>query len=66
MDFPRGPVVKNLPANAGDTSFILGMRRFHMPQGNWAHMPVALKPTHPRACAPQQEKHHNEKPTQHN
>ena len=62
MDFPRGPVVKNLPANAGDTSFILGMRRFRMPQGNWARTPQALKPTHPRACALQQEKHHNEKP----
>ena len=28
----------------------------------WAHMPQLLKPTCPRAHAPQQKKHHNEKP----
>ena len=27
-DFPCGPVVKNLPANAGDKGSILGLRRF--------------------------------------
>ena len=32
--FPGGPEVKNLPANAGDTSSILGLGRFHRPQGN--------------------------------
>ena len=33
-DFLGGPVVKNLPANAGDTSSIPGLGRFHMLQGN--------------------------------
>ena len=32
--FPDGPVVKNLPANAGDTGSISGPGRFHVPQGN--------------------------------
>ena len=32
-DFPGGPVVKNLPANAEDTSSTPGLGRFHMPQG---------------------------------
>ena len=27
---PGGPVVKNLPANAGDTGSIPGLGRFHM------------------------------------
>ena len=35
-DFPGGPVVKNLPANAGDTGLIPGPGRSHMPQGNEA------------------------------
>ena len=29
-DFPGGTVDKNLPANARDTGFIPGPRRFHM------------------------------------
>ena len=33
-DFPGGPVVKNLPANAGDTGWIPGPGRFHMPQSS--------------------------------
>ena len=33
-DFPGGPVVKNLPANAGDEDSIPGPRRFHTPRGN--------------------------------
>ena len=32
--FPGGPVVKNLPANAGDTSLILDQGKFHMLWGN--------------------------------
>ena len=32
--FPGGPVVKNLPCNAGDTGSIPGLGRSHMPQGN--------------------------------
>ena len=33
-DFPGGPVVKNLPANAGVMGSIPGLRRSHTPQGN--------------------------------
>jgi len=33
-DFPGGPVVKNLPASAGDTGSIPGLVTFHMLQGN--------------------------------
>ena len=34
-DFPGGPVVKNLPANAGDVGqFLVGELRPHMPGGN--------------------------------
>ena len=76
--FPGGPVVKNPPANAGDMGSIPGSGRSHVMQGNWARVPQVLslcsgahksqllKPTHPRAHAPQQEKsaHHDErKPT---
>ena len=34
MDFPGGPVVKNLPANAGDMGSIPGPGKSHMPRGN--------------------------------
>ena len=33
-DFPRGAVVKNPPANAGDTGSIPGPGRCHMLQSN--------------------------------
>ena len=36
-DFPGGPVVKNLPSDAGDMGWIPGQGtkiRFHMPWGN--------------------------------
>ena len=32
--FPGGAVVKNPPANAGDTSSSPGLGRFHMPWSN--------------------------------
>ena len=32
--FPGGPVVKNLPREAGDIGSISGLERSHMPQGN--------------------------------
>ena len=54
-DLPGGLVFKNPPANAGDTGPIPGLRRFHMPRGNWAHVPQLLS-LHSRACALQQEK----------
>ena len=63
MDFPGGPVVKNLPANAGDTGSISGQGGSHMPWSNQACAPQLLSPCAlttgaitPRACAPQQEK----------
>ena len=34
VDFPGGPVIKNLPDNAGDMGSIPGLGRFHMPQSN--------------------------------
>ena len=33
-DFPGGSVVKNLPANAGDTGSFLGQGRSHISQGS--------------------------------
>ena len=33
-DFPGGPLVKNPPANAGDTDSLVGELRYHMPKGN--------------------------------
>ena len=33
-DFPGGTLVKNLPANAGDTSSSPGPGRSHMPRSN--------------------------------
>ena len=33
-DLPGGPVVKNPPANAGDTGMAPGPGRSHMPQSN--------------------------------
>ena len=33
-DFPGGEMVKNLPANAGDTDSIPGPGRSHMPRSN--------------------------------
>ena len=33
-DFPGGAVVKNLPANAGDTGSRPGLGRSHMPWSN--------------------------------
>ena len=34
QDFPGGLVVKNPPANAGDTGSIPGLGRFHLLQSN--------------------------------
>ena len=54
-DFPGGPMVKNLPVNAGDTVLILGLGRSHILWGNKASVPLLLKPTYSRACALQPE-----------
>ena len=34
QNFPCGPVVKNLPANAGDTGPVPESGRFYLPRGN--------------------------------
>ena len=70
-DFPGGPVVKNLPSNAGDVGLILDQGT-KIPWGNWTHMPLLKKqcacattaePTCSGARAPSLEKpvHCNEK-----
>ena len=41
-DFPGGTVVKNQPANAGDTGSIPGLGRSHMPWSNEARVPQLL------------------------
>ena len=41
-DFPGGAVVKNPPANAGDTGLLPGPGRSHMPRSNWARVPQLL------------------------
>ena len=48
MNFAGLPVVKNPPANAGDTALTPGLERFHRPSDNQA-CPC-------RACAAQQER----------
>ena len=40
--FPGGAVVKNLPANAGDTGSSPGLGRSHMPWSNYTHEPQLL------------------------
>ena len=42
VGFPGGPVIKNLPANAGDTGSIPSPGRPHMLQRNWAHVAQLL------------------------
>ena len=42
--FPGGAVVRNPPANAGDTGLSSGPERSHMPWSNKAHVPQLLKP----------------------
>ena len=41
-DFPGGAVVKNPPANAGDTGSSPGLGRSHVPRSNQARAPQLL------------------------
>ena len=41
-DLPGGPVVKNLPANTGDTGLIPSPGGFYVPRNNSAHGPQVL------------------------
>ena len=61
-DFPGGPVVRNPPANAGDTDLIPGLG---------TKMPCASEQLSPHATTtepmlPHKRSHHNEKPEHHN
>ena len=50
QDFPGGPVVKHLPATAGETGSISGLGRLYMLQGTQAHLPQLLS-AHSRALS---------------
>ena len=75
--FPGGSVVKNLPANAGDTGPIPGLGRLYVPQSNKARAsqllslcsgawePQLLKPAYPKPVLCSGRGHHNKKPTHH-
>ena len=63
-DFPGGSVVKNLPANAGDTDPTSGLGRSHMPWNNKVCAPQLLsqhskaqEPQLPSTCAATTEVH---------
>ena len=72
--FPGGAVVKNPPANAGDTGSIPGPGRSHMPRSNWARAPQLLslpsrtrepqllKPSGLEPMLRNKRSHRNEKP----
>ena len=62
-DFSGGPVVKNLPANAGDTGSIPCPGRSLLPQGNSAHVPQLLKPQCLKPVLHNKRSHSNEKPS---
>ena len=76
--FPGGAVVKNLPANAGDTSSSHDLERSHMLPSNQAHAPRLLslysrahepqllspRATTTEACAPRGCASQQEKPPQ--
>ena len=51
--FPAGPVVKNPPANAGDTGSSPGPGGSHVPRGNKAQRPPPPPSQHTRAREPQ-------------
>ena len=73
-DFPGDPVVKNLPANAGDIGVIPGPGRFHNASEQLSPCTTATEPTSrnyesPCALEPMlcnKKSHHNEKPVHHN
>ena len=78
MGFPGDPVVKDLPANAGDMDSSPGPGRSHTAQSNLAHVPqllslrsrgrkpqlLSLRTTTTEACAPRACAPQQEKPPQ--
>ena len=61
-DSASGPVVKNLPANAGDTGYIPGPGRLHMPGGSKPRAPQLLKPMYPEPTDHNERGPHSEEP----
>ena len=59
-DFPAGPVVKNLPANAGDMGLIPGPWGSHMPWGNQVCVPELVSHAL-ELMFPSKRSHRNEK-----
>ena len=59
--FPGGPLVENPPCKVGEPGLIAGPGKYHMHQGNEAHV-LQLKPEclEPMLC--NKRSHHNEKP----
>ena len=78
VGLPGGAVVKNPPANAGDTGSSPGLRRSHVPGSNEAHVPQLLslcsrarepqllKPTRLEPVLRNKRSHRNEKPAHRN
>ena len=64
-DFPRGTVVNNPPAKAGDTGSSPGPGRSHMPRSNKAHAPQLPKPARLEPVL-RNRSHRNEKPVHRN
>ena len=54
-------MVKNPPANAGDTGLIPGPGRSHMPRSNEARAPQLLKPVLLETVFRNKRSHRNEK-----
>ena len=61
-DFPGSPVVKNPPANAGDTGSIHSLGRSYIPQSNQAHVPLLLSPCTLEPRLRNKRSHLSEKP----
>ena len=49
-DFPGGPVVKNLPADAGDMDSTTSLGRAHLPRSKEAYVPRLLSLSAPTEC----------------
>ena len=65
-DFPGGPAVKNLPANAGDTGSIAGPGRYHMLWSNYAHVHLLMSPHALEPVLRNKRSYRGEKPMHHN
>ena len=63
QDFSGGPVVKNLPASAGDMGSIPGWGRFHLLGGKLGPCFATREATQWEACMPQREKAHTQQQT---